>query len=253
MTANNCVAVDHNATAGDDRGGIAVSTNFAYYRGDSNLTRFDITGLTTQTNLPLVSDGILSDLSTGRLYSLASGANTPLTVEPLHGPGERGSTGRARCHHRRRHQHRNAFDGDQRLRQCLLRRDQRYLRGTRFALILTPARVFKIELATGVVTDLAARPATFTATGCENWAFWGIAEFDGSAFKMVYVQNTTTIARTNVTTGVTTTAASFSNLSDMCSISASPTRNRWYFHHEGGSQFFSANENMGYCDATFTQ
>jgi len=41
------------------------------------------------------------------------------------------------------------------------------------------------------------------------------------------------------------------NLSDVCSFTASPQRSRWYWHHEGGSQFRSGDESLGFCDATF--
>jgi hypothetical protein len=41
----------------------------------------------------------------------------------------------------------------------------------------------------------------------------------------------------------------------MCSFTVSPQRARWYWHHEGNSQFtpagVSRDENVGYCDATF--
>jgi hypothetical protein len=40
----------------------------------------------------------------------------------------------------------------------------------------------------------------------------------------------------------------------MCSFTVSPLRNRWYWHHEGVSQFRTgagSDEGLGYCDATF--
>jgi hypothetical protein len=44
----------------------------------------------------------------------------------------------------------------------------------------------------------------------------------------------------------------FINLSDMSSITVSLSRNRWYFHHEGSSQFGGTSETLGYCDAAFS-
>ena len=37
--------------------------------------------------------------------------------------------------------------------------------------------------------------------------------------------------------GMTTALGSFTNLSDICSFVVSPSRRRWYFHHEYTSQF----------------
>ena len=55
-----------------------------------------------------------------------------------------------------------------------------------------------------------------------------------------------------VPSGAVTTLATFSSLSDMCSFTVSPSNNRWYWHHEGGSQFGGSDESIGYRNATFT-
>ena len=50
-----------------------------------------------------------------------------------------------------------------------------------------------------------------------------------------------------------TVVATFSNLSDMCSFTFSPQRNRWYFHNEGASEIAPAGvETTGWCPGTFT-
>ena len=97
------------------------------------------------------------------------------------------------------------------------------------------------------------RHARCTAhTTCENWAIWGTAEFFGGSLYVDYVQSATTIVRTRIPDGATTTLGTFTNLSDMCSFTISPTRNRWYFHHEYTSQFIAtSNETVGYCPATW--
>jgi hypothetical protein len=38
----------------------------------------------------------------------------------------------------------------------------------------------------------------------------------------------------------------------MCSFTVLPSRTRWYFHHEGESQFRTGDETLGYCDARFS-
>src|SRR6185503_15208000 len=102
--------------------------------------------------------------------------------------------------------------------------------------LLTEGRAYSIHLPTGFVTDLG--PMTMPDhQSCENWAFWGVAEnFDGAAH-VVYVHDNQTIERARVPDGATEVLASFGNLSDMCSFTFSLSLNRWYFHHEGNSQF----------------
>ncbi len=111
------------------------------------------------------------------------------------------------------------------------------------------------------VVDLGAM-AVPAHTGCESWAFWGVAEFSGGVLSVAYVQNANTIARTTVPAGATSTLATFptgtfSGLSDMCSFTFSPQRNRWYFHHEGsssirGSTSCGVDETVGFCAGSFT-
>ena len=60
------------------------------------------------------------------------------------------------------------------------------------------------------------------------------------------------IVRTRVTDGGTSVVASFENLSDMAAISFSVAFSRWFFHHEGTSQFNSADETIGSAKAFYT-
>jgi len=115
----------------------------------------------------------------------------------------------------------------------------------------TPANTyFKISLPSGTVTNLGSY--TLNAAGSENWARWGIAEFDGTDHRVVYVQNASTISRLNLANGAVSTVQSFSTLSDMACITYAPWYNRWYFHHEGGSQFGGSSETAGYANGTHT-
>jgi len=61
------------------------------------------------------------------------------------------------------------------------------------------------------------------------------------------------IQRTNVSSGSTTTLASFpAGLSDMGAFTVSIADNRWYFHHERNSGTFGGvTETLGFADATF--
>ncbi len=92
-------------------------------------------------------------------------------------------------------------------------------------------------------------PAYF---GCENWAYWGVAEHFGGTIYLLYRKDLqSVIARTRVPDGMTTTAAVFSNLADMCSLTVSPLSGRWYFHHEAASQFGGGSETVGFCRASW--
>jgi hypothetical protein len=105
-------------------------------------------------------------------------------------------------------------------------------------------------LSSGLVTDLGELILPSHQT-TENWAFWGVAEYWGGAVYLAYVRDSQTIVRTRVADGLTTLIASFVNLSDMACFTVSPLRNRWYFHHEGSSQFGGTSETIGYADAAF--
>ena len=88
---------------------------------------------------------------------------------------------------------------------------------------------------------------------CENWAYWGFSErVDGIRFVAYKRNGTNNIVRYDIETGDMTNVASFTNLSDMCSITVSPTAQKWFFHHEGNSQLASGAEMVGVCNAVTT-
>jgi len=120
----------------------------------------------------------------------------------------------------------------------------------------TDPHVWLISLPSGTVTDLGAM-ATLDHQTCENWAYWGIVENFGGHHYLVARNSSDappTIDRHLVPTDEVTTISTFTDLSDMCTISLSPTLSRWYFHHEYNSQFTASNaqETIGYCNATIT-
>ncbi len=250
LSTDNCTVVDHDSASGDDRGGIAVAGDYAYYTGDIRTVRFDGSNLGNQTNLSTTLDGIVSDLDTGYLYSLATESDTPfvnscsgqdldrlLRLDPADGSVQDSIMlsepilGSALCYY------------------------SYYSMPGMFAgpgfMLLVLDRVYLIDFTSGAVLDLAERPADYAPYPCENWASWGIAEHYQGEFSLVYRnQSSNTIARTTLA-NVTTTVGTFTNLSDMCSLTGSPSTSRWFFHHEGGSQFGGGSETMGACDATF--
>jgi hypothetical protein len=68
----------------------------------------------------------------------------------------------------------------------------------------------------------------------------------------VYVEDSQRIVRRRVPDGQRSVVQEFSSLSDMASFTVSVAKNRWYFHHEGTSQFGGSDESVGYADALFS-
>ncbi len=240
LSTTGCAIVDHNGVTGDDRGGIAVSSSSVFYSGDSNGVRLPL-NLSSQTGLGRIYDAITSNLRTGRVYTFGTSATVAM-----------GSGGTAT--------HLIEIDGT-----------TGALTGTSIALstalslpsgtgifagwdrvvVHNTSRVYSIALPSGAVTDLGA-VAIPPHSGCESWAYWGVAEYFGGTLYITYVRDSAAIERMAVPSGVRTVVATFSSLGDTCSFTVSPTTNRWYFHYEGGAQFGGSAETIGYCGATMT-
>ena len=260
LSSSSCSAIDHVAVTGDDRGGIAVSASNVFYTGDSATGRFstaDLGGGAVAAASPAQLDSVTQNLRTGAIYSLGSSATTFI-------PGGFGTVGGVVTHLIELDGNTGARTG----RAIALSTPIATGSGTGiFAgwdriVILNGSRAYDIALPTGSVVDLGAR-AVPAHTACENWAFWGTAEFFGGQLYVDYVTNQNTISRMQVSNGAISTLAAFPNvgsvsgLSDMCSFTFSPQRNRWYWHHEGSSSLRGSlscfpDENIGYCAASYT-
>lgn len=247
LSASGCTVVEHEALTGDDRGGVAVSSSQMFVTGDTATARFSRTDLTAGVALADQNDALVSNLRNGEIYALAD------AVGRL--PGGGGTITRLL--------HLSSSSGQPLTTGHVTLSTPISASGTTFGstvgifagydrvVIHNSARVYSIALGTGVVTDLGAMPMP-SRQACENWAYWGIAETDGANTNLIFAQNNTTVLKVRVPTGATVGTFSFTNLSDMCSISAAPTLNRWYFHHEYASQFTTvSSEHVGYCNATF--
>jgi hypothetical protein len=79
IATTGAVVIDHNNITGDDRGGIAISTNYVYVTGDSYTGRYN-KNLTGGTSFPL-RDGFFSNLANGDLWQLGNNtsAGAPLS------------------------------------------------------------------------------------------------------------------------------------------------------------------------------
>jgi uncharacterized repeat protein (TIGR01451 family) len=245
LTASGCAAIEHNGVNGDDRGGMAASSTHLFVTGDGGSARFALADLSGATSLGQYYDTLLCDLRTETVYVLGNGTNvlgygagfvnTLLEVNGTNGM----LTGR------RIHLTAEVPAYDQTGNQVGM------FSGYGQVAIFNGARVYSIQLPSGFVRDLGPM-SLFGHQFTESWAYWGVAEQVAGVTYLVYVADSITIGRRRVPDGQFTTAATFNNLSDMATFTASYRRGRWYFHHEGFSQFRSGDETVGYCNATFS-
>ena len=239
LTPNNSAVVEHSFLTGDDRGGIAASGSQLFYTGDGSTARFALGDLSGGTRLGRLFDAMVGNLRTEKVYSLGDGT-TPIsqggTVTTLiEVDGESGELTA------------NTVALSQPINVSA---EAGIFSGYDQVVLLSEGRAHNIQLPTGFVTDLGAMEMP-EHHGCENWAFWGVAEnFDGAAH-VVYVRDFQTIVRTRVPDGSTEVVSTFDNLSDMCSFTISLSLNRWYFHHQSGSQFGGTAESVGFADAVW--
>ena len=241
LTSNNCAIVDHKTLSGDDRGGLAVGLNQVLYSGDLATVVFRGDELTAEA-LPVVYDAMFSDLRSGKLFTFLDALNAPVSgpfglassfqeIDPLTGA---------------------LTNTPILLSQPLTLTDAGFFSGKGLVALQTLDGLFTISTADGVVTAIPGVPF-FDHQSCEDKAFWGVAETTDDKLSLVYVANATTISRTHITdlAAGTEVVARFATLSDMCSISVSPSLGRWYFHAEGLTSLTPLAEHVGYCDASF--
>lgn len=252
LSTTNPIALEHATVTGDDRGGIAVGSNIVIYTGDSSSGRFSATDLSGGTSLGVRYEAITSDVGSGTIWSLGSDVTTALP------------SGGGTVTHLLQH---DANTG--------------LLNGTALALsapvtLASNAGIFAgngviavvdgstrtistINTATGAVTTLGTVNDTVWQTSnrtqCESWATWGVfEEFGGQQYLVFTVvpYPIQSIVRYRISDGNVSTVASFTNpgLSDACSFSISPSRNRWYVHYEGNGVFRNGDETLAMADAS---
>jgi len=250
LRTDGCASIEHASVTGDDRGGIAISSANVFYSGDVSTGRFAATGLGGGAAVGAIYDALFTDISSQSVYAFgtaagpyrftfgggnvsldrffaingatgAAGAATMLSAPITYNDGSSGQSSGG------------------------------FFAGAGRVVVTSLGRIYDVTIASGAVVDRGA--FTLPAhTICESTGAWGVAEFFGGALYIAYVQSGTVIVRQQVapTVGAPSAIATFSNLSDMCSFVVSPQSNRWYWHHEGGSQFRSGDESIGYCNMT---
>ena len=246
LTSANCRAVEHNTVTGDDRGGIAIGSGVVFYTGDDRTASFDLDTLMPAARGTQPLDGIFGVTSPGLAFTLGSnrtpleqrtsiidtviGVSPMVTLNPMVLP----------------------LSAPIFLDRAMLPDDVGIHGGVDRMIITAGSRAWIIEGTSATVTPFAIAPIA-EHQRCESWAHWGVAEFLEGAPWVAYVRDSRSIVRQNLLTGEVRTIAVFDNLSDMCSFTVLPGRGRWYFHHEGASQFRMGDETLGFCDARFSR
>ena len=237
LGTSGCRIVDHDAITGDDRGGIAMGADTVFYTGDTRTGVFNADSLAGAA-ASFAETFIASDLRTGTTYALRMEGYAPPAEGNLLGLRELSASG---------------LGADHPLSTPIrVGGELGIFSGWGRVVIASRDRVYSIAVPSGVVTDLGVMPMPDAHTRCETTAFWGVAEVIDGRVHLDFVRNSTQVVRMRVPDAATSVLASFSNLGDMCAFTVSPTRNRWYFHHEGGSQFGGTSETLGSCDATIS-
>jgi uncharacterized repeat protein (TIGR01451 family) len=252
LQTNGAITVDHSNQTGDDRAGLAVSAESVFVTGDGSTMRASAANLAGGVSLGALYESLVSNLRTERIYSLAQGTNligsfggvVDALVEMDPATGARTSN---TIHLS------IPFDlpsfGSSSDAVGLFSGYDRILIWSR----LGDGHIYDIALPSGRVTDLGVMPFLFHQHS-EGMGFWGLAEYFENRLHIIYVEHSQVIARRTIGSDANPTPVGFfSNLSDMASIGFSTSKSRWYFHHEGGSQFRpSGSEVLGSAKAIFS-
>ncbi len=249
MTEMDSVVVDHDSLTGDDRGGMAVTMNHVYVVGDDSTARYDL-NLQNPVKLPRM-DGLASDLETGTLFTLYNpivGIPDANFIDSMYvtqlrslNPNLTLGSGVITLSDSIPYGWDNAYNYQSGI-----------FSGYGFLILYSSPRAawYVIDLQDGVVTKLG-NLANTEFNQSETWAVTGIAEFDGTAYSVLFRdENDANIHRRVLPAQPSTVAFPFTDLSDMATFTYAPWNNRWYLHFEGGSQFNGSNETIVYATAT---
>lgn len=251
LDAMGCVSLDHNDLTGDDRGPLAVSANRVFVTGDgpsfnAATVRFNADDVRMGgAALPAAYDLMASDITAGTAYVLLNAmGQAPIStfsgqmITQLAPLNDDGTLGTAR-----------------------ITLTPPLALGSTVGLFSGPSRIvvhngtrwFQIRLPSGAVEPVGPTTAAVPSSRgfCESSYWGGVAEFFDSQLHVAFVTNTTTISRYRISDAMITPVASFMSLSDTCTFGVARARNRWYFHHEGTSQFAAGAENLVSCPAQF--
>ena len=261
---------DITSTAGDYRGGIAVTKDYLYVTGDDNTVRMSASDLSGVTSMGVRRDGMFSDLLTGKLYTLwgnsvLNGEGTvpicpclnnntgtgnscveEFTVTSLIEMNEDLSLSSTTIPLIDENGNSTSFLCKGGQNSTWITRTGIYP-GYGFVCIFADnesgsENMYVIDIQSGVVKDMGFKNITPEMEISESWATWGFGEFDGEDYYLIYkMKDEDRFRRVNLTTMDVSDFADFSFTSDglgkMSCITFSPWLSRWYFEHEGPSEF----------------
>ena len=243
LGTNDAAVVDH-PEVGPARGGVAVSHQRYFYTGNNGTACFDLADLGHGVTNSVISGNIISDLRSGKVYTLAS-ATAPLST----GGGVvtrlievDGVTGQLLG---------NSIPLTAPVVvSSYYYGDIGFFSGVGRAAVFNGTNAYSIFLPSGLVID-HGRQGQLTHT-YDAWAYWGVVEFFDGATWLTRVTDYQTISRTRLSDGYTAGVASFADIRGMSEFTVAPERNRWYFHFQSQSQFGSGTELSGYAGAGFS-
>jgi hypothetical protein len=229
--------------AGDQRGVLAVTASTVLYSGDSSTIWLPNDSIATTNAIGRIHDAMVSDLRSGIGYFFANVGG----AEPI--SGQAGAVTQL------------IEMTDQGLPVAPARAIQLsapitlqggsigFYSGYGRIIVWTGTNWFQIAMPSGTVTPLVGN-APVSPLGCESWAHSGIAEFFGGEQYVVFM-GPSGVTRQRISNGVTTVIQMLSP-GDVCSISISPTRNRWYSQFEAQPSYSSIfGERVVMCPATW--
>jgi hypothetical protein len=242
LTPDNYVSREVNFVTGDDRGGIAVSGSRVFLSGDGATGIFDHGLSTTGTVSSGILEGIFTNVKDQSAWTLGTSATTAVSYG-----------GGSITHMVQLDPVTGALTGNSVALSAPVSvgYNTGIFGGYDRVLLNTGMATIQVNLTDGVTTTFGSIGA-LGHSAAESWAYWGVAEVFGGDQYLAYVQNSQTIVRTRVSDGLTSTIASFSNISDMASFTVSPSEGRWYYHYEGSGVFGNRDETLGYASAAFT-
>ncbi len=237
LDTTNYQIIDHEVVTGDDRGGIAVTSNYVYIVGDDATGRFDL-NLQNGIDLPK-RDGIFTDLAQLKLYTFynTTAPYTPnddnqdgFTMNALRSLNEDLSYGTEII---QLSQPISIGIDDQ---AVILAGYNEVIVGTAYG----NYDFYHISILNGLVTPLGQH--TLNVYGSENWADWGMSGFDGTDRHAYFRDDNDSIVDFNFTTGTLISILPISDFSDLSSFIAHPVNHRFYGHYEGNASTFGGDE-----------
>ena len=252
--ANNYTYVDHDATSGDDRAGIAITPNYLYIVGDDATVRMNANNLTGQIDLP-IRDGIFSNLADGKLYTLY---NTDLSEDINYDDSSFPFTINAIAE----------MDEDLNITTNIIPLDVPFsvntnnheggvFAGSGIVMIVNgeDSILRKIDITTGVTTTYPKAYNIFDGWNSENWAMWGfIEQIDNIPVSLVYSYNESYFKRMNISTATADIAFALQTDNnsylpdDLHTITYSPWHRKIYYHSETNGEdggYFDASAGLG--------